>query len=194
MGLPLPISSFVDNQILERIAQVYRRGGPVHARVPARSFLDTLSQEQLTLELGTLLDDGTLLACAGGTVMLSAGLRASTLTRPVLTGWVEEAWSSALPVRELLLAAIRTELTELVAHCSTAAATEPMLQRGAELMGVLTMSDLNPEAVNVIAGLNYPPRAVMKDLSAVAPGSCRTVNDLRAVVRRDVVTTFFDRA
>lgn len=183
----------MDNQILERLAQAYRQGGPVHSRVPARSFLDSMSQDELTVELGTLLDSGTLIACARGTVMLAAGLRASTLTRQVLTGWVEEAWASAPPVRELLLAAIRAELIDLVAHCSSAAATEPMAQRAAELMGVLAMADLNPEAVNVVAGLNYPSRAVMKDLSAIAPGSCRTVNDLRAAVRRFVVTTFVDR-
>ncbi len=170
--------------ILERVVDVYRRRGPMDQRVPARSFLDSMSREELAVELGALLDDGSLLAGIEGTVMLGPGLRASILAAPVLTNWVEAAWLAAPHARDQLLTGIRAELTELVVHCTTPAATTAMLQRAAELSGVLAMVDLNPGAIEVIAQIDRPPRVIVEHLRVMARGRCHTVTDLLALVRR----------
>ncbi len=183
----------MSGDILERVVDVYRRRGPLDQRVPARSFLESMSREELAVELGALLDDGSLLAGAEGTVMLGPGLRASILAGPVLTNWVEAAWLSAPHARDALLTGIRAELTTLVAHCVTPTATPAMLQRAAELSGVLAMVDLNPAALDVITQLDHPPRAVVEHLRVMSRGRCHSVTDLLAHLRRvlpsDVVSS-----
>jgi len=174
----------VGGDILERVVDVYRRRGPMDQRVPVRSFLDSMSRDDLAVELGALLDDGSLLAGTEGTVMLGPGLRASILAGPVLTNWVEAAWLAAPHARDAMLTGIRSELNDLVVHCTTPSATTAMLQRAAELSGVLAMVDLNPGALDVIAQLDRPPRVVVEHLRVMAPGRCHTVTDLLAFVRR----------
>jgi hypothetical protein len=174
----------VGGDILERVVDVYRRRGPMDQRVAARSFLESMSREDLAVELGALLDDGSLLASTEGTVMLGPGLRASILAAPVLTNWVEAAWLAAPHARDAMLTGIRAELNDLVVHCMMPGATTAMLQRAAELSGVLAMVDLNPAAIDLVAQLDHPPRVVVEHLRVMSRGRCHTLTDLLAHLRR----------
>jgi hypothetical protein len=177
------------NDVLGLVADSYRKGGPLGQRVAARAFLDVLPRSVVEQELAELLDAGTLVPGPGGTVGLSLRARASLLSRSMLCGWVEEAFSADHGMREVMLAAVRAELREVARFCVAAPVAWGLERRGVELTAVLTMADLDPRAIDVVAGLPGTLRMQMEDLEGIPEGGCRTLKDLQARVRRFISTT-----
>lgn len=176
------------NDVLGLVADSYRKGGPLGQRVAARSFLDVLPRSVVEQELAELLDAGTLVPGPAGTVGLSLRARGSLLSRSVLCGWVEEASWADPGMREVMLAAVRAELREVAQYCVGAPAASGLGRRGVELTAVLAMADLDPRAIDVVAGLPGTLRMQMEDLAAIPEGACRTLKDLQARVRRFITT------
>lgn len=176
--------------MLELVAHAYRTQGPLTQDVPVRTFLDTMSRAEVEDQLGMLLETGTLVARPGGAVALAVGVRASMVSKPVLTEWVRQAQGSPTELRELLRASIRAELRELVRYCLSAAESAGLRPRAIELLSVLAMSDLDPNAIDVVAGLGGTQRSQLEDLAAVPEGSCRSLKELQVRMRRFVTTTF----
>ncbi len=180
--------------MLKVIADVYKAHGPLQQEVPVRAFLDVMSQAELEDQLGVLLETGTLVAGPGGTVSLAGGIRATIVTKAVLAEWIRQAKASPPELRAVLLAGVRAELHELVKCCLTGSDSPELVQRAVELMGVLAMSDLDPTAIDVISGLGGTPRSQLQDLAAIPEGSCRSLKELQAGMRRFVTTTFLGGA
>lgn len=182
----------MSSDVLTLVADAYRAGGPLRQKVAARSFLTLLPREEVEQQIGTLLDSGTLVAGPGGTVGLAAGVRASVLCRAVIAGWVQEAAFAPTAVREVLMAGIRAELREVARHCLTAPEASGLARRGVELVAVLAMADLDARAMHVVAGLPGTTRSQLDDLGSIPEGSCRTLKELQAGMRRFVSTQFVD--
>jgi hypothetical protein len=182
----------VGAEILDAVAQTYKRGGPLHQQVAVRSFLESMHRETLEETLAVLLDTGTLLARPGGTVVLSVGLRASLLTKPILTDWVNEAWAAPPGVDRVMLEGIRSELRELLDFCQGFPANPNTMQRAAQFSAVLTMADLNPAAIDVVAGLPERPQKTLEDLAHIPEGTCRTIAELNTKLRTHLVSEYTD--
>ncbi len=180
--------------MLSVVADVYRERGPLQQQVPVRSFLEAMRQCDVEEQLGVLLEAGALVPGSGGTIALAARLRLPLVTRTVLSAWVDEAVAAPAPVEALLRAAIRAELRELVRYARTTTVQASVGQRAAELAGVLAMSDLDPRAMDVIAGLAGTVRSRHEDLAAIPEGCCRSLKELQARMRRFVTTQFLDGA
>ena len=171
------------HDVLDLVADSYRKGGPLGQRVAARSFLDVLPREVVEQQLGGLLDSGDLVPGPVGTVGLSLGLRARFLSRAVLCGWVEEAGWADAEARDVMLAAIRAELREVARYCIGAPVASGLGRHGVELMAVLATAGLDPRAIDVVRDLPGTRWMQLDDLTGVPEGSCRTLKDLQVRVR-----------
>lgn len=181
----------MSEEILRLVAQAYREGGPFGQPVLVRSFLDMMSRSEVEEQLGLLLDSGVLIAGEGGTVGLAVAVRVPIVSQRVLGYWVRLAAHGQEDLRELRLACIRAELRELVAYClSSQTLPEATVQRGLQLLGVLAMRDLDAEAMDLMAGMAGPIRHQMQDLAKVPEGSCRSLKELQAQMRRYVTTEY----
>ena len=181
----------MSEEILRLVAQAYREEGPFGQPVLVRSFLTTMSRESVEEQLGALLDSGVLVAGAGGTVSLAAAVRVPIVNQRVLGYWVRVATNGQEDLRTVRLTCIRAELRELAAYClSSQTLPEATVHRGLQLLGVLAMRDLDAAAMDLMAGLTGPVRQQMQDLAAVPEGSCCSLKELQARMRRYVTTEF----
>jgi hypothetical protein len=182
------------SDVLGLVADAYRTGGPLRQQVAARSFLTVMSRQDVEEQIGALLDSGSLVAGPGGTVGLAPAVRASLLSRSVIDAWRQEAIQAPTVMREVLTAGIRAELREVARHCLTAPEASGLARRGVELVAVLTMADLDPRVIHVVAGLPGTTRSQLRDLATVPEGSCRSLKEFQAGMRRFVQTQFLDDA
>ncbi len=178
--------------ILTVVADAYRTRGPLQQQVAARSFLSLMPQHEVEEQLGRLLDSRTLVPGSPGTVVLARPVRVSVLTRPVLAAWIREALSSPPELRDVLVTGIRAELRDLVRHCLGAPESTGLPRRGVEFAAVLAMTDLDLHAMDVVGGLPGTTRSQLQDLAAIPEGSCRSLKELQARMRRFVTTTFLE--
>lgn len=169
--------------VLTLVADAYRSGGPLRQRVAARSFLALMSREDVERELGELLEQGALVPAGEGSVMLSHRVRASVLSRSVLLDWLADAERAQASIREVLLAGIRAELRDVARACAAAPESTGLPRRAVALVAVLAMSDLDPRAMQVVAGLPGTTRDQLEDLAEIPQGSLRTLKELQARVR-----------
>jgi hypothetical protein len=183
----------MDVDMLKIVADVYRDRGPLEQQVAARSFLALASPQEVERQLGALLEAGSLVAAGNGTVTLSPAVRLSLLTQPVLTEWVDEANSAPPHVRTVLVAGIRAELRELVRHALSGGSTGHT-HRGVHLAAVLAMADLDPRAVDLVAGLPGTTRSQLQQLATLPEGSCKTLKELQTLARRSAAGRSLDAA
>lgn len=179
--------------ILDAVADTYRRQGPLRQHVAARSFLSALPADVVQEQLGTCLDAGVLVPGDQGTVRLCDRLKVAVLTRPVLAAWVQEARTAPGPLGGALTEGIRGELRALVRFC-LGGTDEAQHRRAVELTAVLATATLDVQAIDVVSGLPGTTRSQLQDLAAVPEGSCRTTHELLARMRRYVTTEFVEVA
>ena len=122
--------------ILDAVADTYRRQGPLRQHVAVRSFLADAPAGAVQEQLATCLDAGVLVASGQGTVRLCDRLRVAVATRPVLAGWVQQARTAPQPLSGALTEGIREELRGLVRYCLTGR-DEAQHRRAVELTAVL---------------------------------------------------------
>jgi hypothetical protein len=177
--------------ILDAVADTYRRQGPLRQHVAVRSFLADADADAVQEQLATCLDAGVLVVSGQGTVRLCDRLRVAVLTRPVLAAWVQQARTAAQPLSGALTEGIREELRALVRFCLTGQ-DDTQHRRAVELTAVLATSTLDVQAIDVVSGLPGTVRSQLQDLAAIPESSCRTTHELLARMRRYVTTEFVE--
>ncbi len=170
-------------EVLNHIADHYRSTSPLQQAVPVKAFLHHLTPEQVEPVLAELLDTGALVAGPGGTVTLAAELRARLINRQTLTAWLNEAKGAPGQLEDVLLAGIRGELRDLLRACLTADASQDLADVAVSIAAVLAMADLDPDAIDVLAGIRGSAEQLLRQLATVPEGSCRSLKELQAKLR-----------
>lgn len=179
-------------QIVKALATAYQRQGYHAVAVPASALLTVVdSRAELEPALAGLLDDGGVVPVGTNGVALHPSARAALLTRNVLERWLDRVSRESGPKYELYRDGIAGELAELVAWATNAAATLPpdLVQRCAELAGVLATAELDPRAVDIVSTHGGTPRTRLAALALVRPRSL-PLDRLRDHLRHNVSSAY----
>lgn len=167
--------------MLNQIAEIYRRAGPLQLQIPVRAFLDLMDRTVLETALADLLDSGALVAGEAGTVTLAPILRAQVATHPVVTGWLNSAHAAPAHLREPRLRALRAEFKVLRGTCSLAGGE--LIERAVDFSALLATAELDPWAIDVVRRFDRAPERLLREVSAIPEGSCHSPRELEVKVR-----------
>jgi hypothetical protein len=179
----------VDQQIVRALATAYRQQGYHQVGVPASYLLTVVGRrEQLTAALGDLLTDGTVVAAGAHEVALHPSARVALLGRPVLEKWLDVVSRESGAKAHLYREGIQSELQELVTWAVDAEeAPAELIERAAELAGVLATTTLDPRAITIVATHGGTPRGRLKALAHTRPRSV-DLDELRDHLRHTAST------
>jgi len=176
-------------KIVNALASAYQRQGYHQVAVPASALLTVVpSREALEEGLATLLDDGGLVPVGTNGVALHPSARTALLTRRVLEKWLDTVSRDAGPKASVYRDGIAAELSHLVAWAANnSALPDDLVQRAAELAGVLVTHELEPDAMSIVASHGGTPRGRLAALASVRSRSI-ALDRLRDHLRHTVST------
>jgi len=176
-------------QIVASLAGAYQKHGYTGVGVPAASLLSVVPREELEHALAALLDAEGLVPLG---VALHPSARTALLTRPVLDQWTDKVSRETGHVRDLHRDTIAAELRALTGWAAgVPGLPDELVQRAAELAGVLATHGLDPRSMEVVSRHGGTARARLAALVAAAPGSCAGPDQLVALLRNAVSTTMY---
>ncbi|HEY6796320.1 MAG TPA: hypothetical protein VI248_16715 [Kineosporiaceae bacterium] len=177
------------DRIVQAMVDAYRRRGYHQVNFPASALLVAVDAlDRLEGALATLLDARHLVPAGTSEVALHPSARLALLSRSVLARWFEAFSQEGPTSRARYTERVTSELTMLVRWaCDTAGAPDELLQRAAELAGVLATVDLDPAAFEVVGKVGGTPRARLEALATV-PARSLDLDGLLVRLRRNVST------
>jgi hypothetical protein len=168
--------------VLAAMIDAYRRRGYHQTAFPASELLVAVNPlERLEPALGALLNARHIVPAGNSMIALHPSARTALLSRSVLVRWLEAFAQEGPQLIGMYRDRIAGELATLVSWAAdTAQIPHELIQRAAELAGVLATTGLDPGAFDLVGAHGGTPRSRLAALTPVPPRSL----DLEGLRRR----------